>query len=366
VRAVYGALPYVYFVSPDGGALRATYGTDRREPVPSPRYDLEALRDTVNRIDAASAMWGPVRTNVVAAVVVEAPGALYSAPGAPLDVKRFRVLRALPPGTGLTAVRLDAAALAHSRIEDVRILDAQGRQVPYLLETLDEPTELPLATLEPVTPRTDVDPRTLAGAGTRTWHRVRLPFGGLPNATLRLETSTRVFARDVAVITRELPRDAQPQYTADAVVRSTWLHDDPESAAPPIEIGLGSRRLASDSLFVLVDDGDNQKLALTRATLLLPTYRLRFFRQAGVPLTLAYGSRDISAPTYDIQLIAPRLLDASAVDITAAPAQAAAGAASPMPQRAFWAVLAAAVLVLLVLIARLVRAGPALTEDAKA
>lgn len=365
VRAVYAPLPYIYFESANGGVLRAAYGTDRRVPVAPPRYDLEALRDTVTRIGGVMATWGPVRGRTVAAMPSDPPSALSAAPGAALDVKSFRVARAIPAGSGLTAVRLDAAALAHSRIDDVRILDAQGRQVPYLLERLGEPTVVPLAAIAPVKPRADVDGRTLANAGSWTWYRLSLPLAGLPDATLRLQTSARVFERHVTVITRELPRDALPQWAGDHAVSMPWTHDDPESATPPIEIALGARRLASDSLFVLVNDGDNGTISLSRPELLLPTYRLRFFRQPGAELTLAYGRDDLSAPRYDIQLIAPRLLDAPAADVAVAPEQPGGSSPTRAPHLVFWAVLGAAVVVLLGLVARLVRAGPTVTpEDA--
>jgi hypothetical protein len=366
VRAVYAPLPYIFFQSDSGRPLRATYGSARDTSIAPPQYDLEVLRDTVRRIVASTASWGPARSTMVVAAQPEAPAMLYADPGAPLDTRSFGFARAIPDGSGLTAVRLDAAALAHSRVADVRIVDGTGRQVPYLLETLGEPTEVALSAPRPVKARLDVDSRILPNAGARTWYRVALPLAGLPDATLRLETSARVFQREIAVVTRELPRDAR-QLIADQVVDLPWAHDDPESAVPPIEITLGSRRLTSDSLFVLVDDGDNQKLPLTRATMLLPTYRLRFFRQPGASLRLVYGRTDLPSPRYDLALLAPRLLDAAAIEVTAAPEHAAAGAASSTPQRAFWAVLAVAVLALLALIARLVRAGPVpAPEDAQA
>lgn len=365
VRAVYAPLPYIFFVSDSGRPLRATYGSDRHAPVAPPQYDLEALRDTVQRIAAARATWGPARTITAVAAQPEAPATLYTDPGAPLDTKGFRFARAIPDGSGLTAVRLDAAALAHSHIADVRIVDANGRQVPYLLETLGEPTEVALTTPLAVKPRFDVSGQLLASSSARTWYRLTLPMAGLPDATLRLETSARVFDRDIAVVTRELPRDTR-QLSTDRVVDLPWTHDDPEAAAPAVEIGLEAPRLASDSLFVLVNDGDNQKLPLTRATLLLPTYRLRFFRQPGTSLQLVYGRDDLAVPRYDIALLAPRLLDAAALEVVAAPERGDAGVTSLVPQRAFWAALAAAVVVLLVLVARLVRAGPGPTpEDAQ-
>jgi hypothetical protein len=227
--------------------------------------------------------------------------------------------------------------------------------VPYLLELLDEPTELSLAAPEPVAP-SEPDGRALPQASGRSRYRLRLPMAGLPDATLRLETSARVFTRTVTVVTRDVARDA-PTGT-DALVDATWRHADPETPAPPLEISLGAR-LPGEEMFVLVDDGDNQKLPVVRPTILLPTYRLRFFRQAGTALTLLYGRTDIGAPRYDIQLIAPRLLDAAATEIAAVPEGTDAIGTTHLPQVVFWVVLGVVVLALLLLVARLVRASPA-------
>src|SRR5207248_1731806 len=86
IRAVFAPLPYVYFESARGEVLRATYGVDRREPVAAPRYDLEALRDTVKTIAAADARWSAPRETQASAVVSETPAALHTVPGAALDV----------------------------------------------------------------------------------------------------------------------------------------------------------------------------------------------------------------------------------------------------------------------------------------
>lgn len=356
VRAIFAPLPYIFFESANGAALRATFGTSRREPVSPPRYDLEALRDTVNDIAAAAAAWGAPRA-LNAEAVAAAPSALFAAPGAPLDAGGFNYARAIPKGVGLTAVRLDAAALAHSRIDDVRIVDDKGRQVPYLLEQLDEPIELALPPLEPTSASTSIDARGIPGAASRTWYRLRLPYTGLPDASLRLGTSARVFTRDIGVIIRELPRDAAPGAGADRTAGATWTHSDPDTPAPLLDIPL-TGRLRTDSLLVLVDDGDNSKLALEKPTLLLPSYRLRFFRQEGASLRLLYGKADLGAPRYDIELIAPRLLDAAAEEVTADPEPAGAVSFGPRAKVVFWGVLGVVVVVLLLLIARLVRAGP--------
>src|SRR6185503_20728063 len=60
--------------------------------------------------------------------------------GAPVDVSGFRYQRKVLDGPpGLVLLALDAAALAHSQgplrtFADVRIVDEQGVQIPYVLE----------------------------------------------------------------------------------------------------------------------------------------------------------------------------------------------------------------------------------------
>jgi hypothetical protein len=282
--------------------------------------------------------------------------ALYAAPGAPLDAKSFRFARTIPSGNGLTTLYLDAAALAHSRVADVRIVDAGGRQVPYLLEHVDAPYVVALAAPTPTAARPDADARLGTAAASRSWYRVALPYDGLPDVALRLNTSARVFSRQIDVLTRDLPRDAQPDAIFGRAVTGTWAHDDPDSDAPPLELALGGR-LPGDSLFVLVTDGDNQRLPLTRAALLLPTYRLRFYRPPGTSLTLLYGRDDLGAPTYDLERVSGRLLQALAQEVVAAPESAPPAPKADSAKTLFWAALGFAVLILLAIIVRLVRSA---------
>ena len=95
----------------------------------------------------------------VAGHAEQPPAPAVAAPGAPLDPSRFRYQRPLAPGDpGLVTLPLDAAALAHSQgpsrsFADVRVVDANNAQVPYLLERRDERLSLDLE-LRPATPQT--------------------------------------------------------------------------------------------------------------------------------------------------------------------------------------------------------------------
>ena len=271
------------------------------------------------------------------------------APGAPIDVSTFRYSRTVPAGSGLTKVTLDAAALAHGRLDDIRIVDGEGRQIPYVRERADSAIVLTLSTPGTVAPARNIDGRLPRDADRRTWYRVDLPFIGVPDATLVLETSATVFRREVTVV-----EGASREATYRSVTTAAWSHDDPATAAPSLEIALPSRS-ATDSLFLLVDDGDNNKLTITKATLRLPTYSLRFFRDSVSPLRMVYGRPDLAAPRYDLALMAERLKDVAAEEVVLGPERAVDDPAGKVSGVLFWSLLLGTVGVLLLLIARLVR-----------
>ena len=109
---------------------------------------------------------------------------------------------------------------------------------------------------------------------------------------------------------------------------------------------------------MLVEEGDNTPLPITSARILLPAYRLRFFREPGATLRLAYGRQDLTPPSYDLALLAPQVLGVAATEVEAASepaAQSAASSATLVSPLLFWAALVVAVIVLLGLIARLLR-----------
>ena len=51
------------------------------------------------------------------------------------------------------------------------------------------------------------------------------------------------------------------------------------------------------------------------ARLLLPAYRIRLYRGTGTPLRVAYGRSDLTQPQYDLALLAPQVLGATARDV---------------------------------------------------
>lgn len=347
------ALPWIYFEAADAGPLLARYGS---RSATGPRYDLEARRGAVNLDSLEDATWGEPRATSDAAPAPVAAAAPDR--GARIDAADFAYARVLPPGgSGLVTLQLDAAVLAHSRgpagaFGDVRIVDDEGYQVPYLLERRDEPLSVDL-TIQPATPKV----RALSDSASRNHsiHAIDLPYPNLPGPRVVLETRDRLFRRPLQVGV-ERPADRRHRDVwFDELTSTVWQHADQARGAAPLELAVASRD--ATRLLIVVDEGDNRPLQISTARLLLPSWRLRFFRPEG-GLRLVYGRSDAAAPRYDLALLAPAVLGASAREIAAGPeAPVASERPAILSPTVFWIGLALAVVVLLGLIVRLIATG---------
>jgi hypothetical protein len=276
------------------------------------------------------------------------PGSVPVVPGAgaPLDRGGFLHRREIPAGkAGVSALQLDAAVLAHSAggFADLRIVTADHRQVPYVLERLDGLLSVRLPALE-----TWTSSPSEGGSGRTTTYLVRLPYPNLAGARLSFSTNARVFQRAIRLQPEPGPMNTDRRTLATA----SWSHGDAGTPAPDLTFDIGS--IGSTRLFLAVEDGDNAPLQIERPTLLLPRYQLRFVRRTTAPLELLYGNPRLKAPRYDVSLMAASLLDAQAEQVSPGPEQEGPLSA-PRATFVFWGALVAAVVVLLALIVRLLR-----------
>ena len=118
--------------------------------------------------------------------------------------------------------------------------------------------------------------------------------------------------------------------------------------------------LHATDVLIVVDEGDNSPLPLGPAQIMLPSSRIRLFRENATAIRLAYGRPDLNRPQYDLALLAPQVLGTAAVEVAAGPERQNTGAASTaalVSPRLFWAALAVSVVVLLFLIGRLLRSA---------
>src|SRR4030095_3263478 len=94
----------------------------------------------------------------------------------------------------------------------------------------------------------------------------------------------------------------------------TWGHAEPEEAPAALTLLVAPGEAAE--LWLSIDEGDNTALPITAGRLLLPSYRLRFYRPAQSALLLVYGRTDLLAPRYDLALVSGELLSAQASEVT--------------------------------------------------
>jgi len=357
VTAVFAELPWIYFESPTARPLTARYG---QTSLARPSYDLEALRASIGSVTPIPAAWGePVALEPEAPPV--APSDVGAEVGSAIDLTRFAFARSIASGpAALVALPLDAAVLAHSAgalpatFADLRIVDDQGRQVPYLLERRDEPLAIALGA-----PARQAASSPTASGRTLSRYQVRLPYAQLPAGLLVLETSAGVFERAVRVLVERAPTERRREPWTEEIASAVWRHANPETRAPAL--GLRIPTVDAQDLLLTVDEGDNSPLSITNATLLLPSVGVRFFRGADAPLTLVYGWPGLAAPRYDLALLAGAVLGSPAEEIAMADEEPFVPPAPPvaMPPAAFWGVLILAVVILLALVVRLVGKGSA-------
>jgi len=351
VTARFAPQPWIYFESPDGEGLTARYGA---AGLRAPSYDLVALREALGPEGIArgvnDARFGETRHLIVTTTPEELGIEDAVGGGAEIKLAGFQTRRTVEQGPlGLNALRLDPAVLAGSRaLHDLRIINGKSIQVPYIQESLGEPTILDLAEPAPMPER---------AGGRQSAYGLTLPHATLPAARLTIATTARVFERRVRLVRVETrnPRDPPVQVVLDEQV---WRNRDTGREAPPLSLRVPAH--AGDELILIVDEGDNSPLQLGNPRLYLPTYRLRFLRRNDDPLWLMYGQDGLAAPRYDLALLAPRVLGARVPEVGLSDVEEGLPviSASRAGTIVFWCALVLVLVVLLGLVARLLRRGP--------
>jgi len=320
----------------------------------APRYDLAAFAGEMRSAGAAVVVPGPLE---------ETPGyhereALASPPmpdvplaGAPLDARGWAFRRAVQMDEpGVEELELDIDALAHARPDcgDLRLL-REGNQIPYVLERPALARSLSLAPEEV---------RDAKRPSLSTW-RLRLPRSGLPVRSVVLTTTTSLFQRQLRIFEKRVSQDGSDY--DETLAYGAWSRT-PQPGAPETRGFELQGRMATDTLWVETDNGDNPAIALGTVQAVYPVVRLVFKVARTDGLELAYGNEEAGAPRYDLGLVAGRLLTSSRTAAHLGAGVTAAGARNPFAGMnggvLFWAALALVVVVLLVVVARLLPKAP--------
>jgi hypothetical protein len=115
--------------------------------------------------------------------------------------------------------------------------------------------------------------------------------------------------------------------------------------------------MGTDTLWIETDNGDNPAIALGAVQVIYPVVRLIFKVAESDDFTLAYGNSSASAPSYDLSLVATKLLTASRTAAHLSEVEQDAKTRNPFAGinggLVFWAALTLVVIVLLVVVAKL-------------
>src|SRR5262249_36529866 len=149
---------------------------------------------------------------------------------------------------------------------DLRIVDANNQQIPYLLEKREDvfPVKLPALAAEK------------SSSPTQSRYPLQLPFENLPPAKLVVTTTDRVFQRRASLEVRRPAVRHRLEPVVETVASAVWSHNDPETSAPALTLNI-PRSLGTTSAALVIEEGDNRPLPLKETRLELPLFRLRFF-----------------------------------------------------------------------------------------
>lgn len=356
-----------------------------------PLYDLEALRNQVTQLEVRRAVLGSEQANPAYRVVP--PLSFVRTAGAPVDVSLFRLQRPLsltgdgkPDIYAATLAAEDLAVLGPS-YGDLRIVDPEEHQIPYVLERYGSEGHLPLSLTE--VPRAGGDkPR---GPTSTTLILSYAPSGSalsLPYEALELEVTDAFYSRGARLFA--LPPAGtgavQPQ-GGERLLWSGTLSRKPEGSDPADGTDGEAARKADNRHFqrlpftlpgdlprvarlrLEIDNGDNSPLSLARASGVLTLPRLAAKLDGSTAYRLLLSAPSVEAPRYDIETLRRELFDYAAVRtgfgaLSANPQYRARAAdflqdpSSTSATAVLWGVLILAMLSLVALTLRLLRRPP--------
>ena len=312
----------------------------------APRYDLANLAGSLRKIPASPVRFDRAAENTKYRQPDLLAGlALEGAALQPTEWSHRRMVRLAGAGSHLLELDLAALSIAQPSLADLRLVRAD-KQVPYLVERTR------LARAVELTSTLQIDSKA---PSVSRWS-VSLPYRGAPITQLALSSSTALFQRDVRVFERRPSGNGDP-YEVE-LGRASWRRT-PQEGEKSLTLPLSSPQ--GTELWIQTENGDNPAIVLTRVRAFHPVTRLLFHTSTGDPLALLSGNSRISAPRYDLNLVAPTLLASEKATASLDPAEASqeaptthAGARTAL----FWGALALVVVALLVVVAKLLPKPP--------
>ncbi|MEZ4337635.1 MAG: hypothetical protein R3B82_13535 [Sandaracinaceae bacterium] len=328
----------------DGAPLTLRFGGGRAQ---APRYDLARLLGTRlgDRILAASLPEARLGEAVENPRFDDGPALRFAMrPGRAPEASRFRTAATLTVTNateGLSRVRLPASVIAAAQddLDDVRIVDADGAQWPYLRGA---EAEDPLALRAE---RSETDGRSV--------YALALPVGRARIGRLELAT-------DAPYVSRPFTLYSVDAEGARSVLVRGRLEREPREARPLV-VAWSPRSV--ERLVLEVEDGSDAPLELGEVTAYAVSPTLYLAAPDGTYRVLV-GDPAAGPPSYEIEaaralVLSVRAADAAVADAAPNPAYEPPSFWSGADPSAWivWAVLLVAVLLLGALTLRVVRQG---------
>ena len=269
-------------------------------------YDIDALRSRLTfAAGVAPATLGVETHNPRFAP--PAPLPMVATAGAKLDAARWRWSRALPVDgrEDIFTLRLAAEDVAAARedLGDVRIVDGDDRQVPFVLERDAAETRVDLV-FEPVS-RSSGDPRRrvlrLRPPAERRPETLRLPV-----RALEIDVADAFFSRTVRVYAPPAGGRERRAVTSQVLTRRDESADKPRTCRIDLDGGWYGE------LELEIDEGDNGPLTIGAVRAVVKVPRLAFKAKPG-RYRLLLGNDGAGAPQYDLASLRREVLAYSAV-----------------------------------------------------
>ena len=338
---------YLVFLARQAGTYHLLTGNAN---CAAPHYDLAGLDMNLQSVVVANIPLPPPADNPGFRTPEVLPGLELT--GAPLDVSGWKYRKPVKiSGGDAQQIELDLEVLSRAQpgFADLRLLHGSN-QVPYIIQR----TSISRALMPAVTSTNDAkDPRL------SRWI-IKLPQSGLPITRLACAAQTPLFERSLSLY--EDLTDERGDTYRHPLGGAAWSQT-PDRPSKQFALALDSAP-QSDTLFLETENGDNPPLELESFTTVYPVTRILFKARPDDELFLYYGNSQVSAPSYDLSLVANQLLAADKKTATLGAGEQLKKSSWIENQRPgsggaiFWGVLALVVVVLLVIITRLLPQSP--------
>lgn len=319
-----------------------------------PNYDLTPLRAELTRTPGTRITPGPLAAKPDHQAPPTLPG--VEAGGSTIDLSDWGFSRTVDAKLpGVIRIELDPATLSHithNNLADLRLIQ-NGNQIPWLAAPSPPLRSLPVQVIEEPDPKRPTVSR---------W-KIEIPFEGLPLSSITAESPDPLFTRHIRLL--QTGKDDYGNPWNRVLASGTWTQS-PGDTAQPMQHTLDCKNTrATSQLWIEADNGDNPPIHLENLAIHYRAPSIVAKITAASPVLIYYQNPRASLPVYDLSLVRKELLAADTQPATLGPEEIL----KPGKRRSdrdissgspwLWLALAAVVIALLAIVAKLLPKEPA-------